>query len=373
MHTLFRKKHIILCGICAFVGLLFLANCKSDDNSSNLNDTEALLRDQLTNVFSNEIVSLNANFMERASTLQEAAEAFQRESTLQNLENAQEQWRNLQLVWKQLELYDLGDVGNSFIAFEINRWPSNTSRIEDNITGTTELNEAFIASIGSSSKGISGVEYLLFPSEEGQDILGSFTGSNGDRRLQYLVAMTQNLTTKTSELNDLWNTFSPTFTTALESNISGSQNQLANAMISLLEEIIVSKLGRALGDNNGGTIITSQLEAFRSTFSKEIIRQHLTALQRTYQGEFGAASTIGFDDFILRLEQQALDQRIQDQFTVCRNALDRISGSLAAELETNPDAVAAVRTAFRDLLVLIRVDMSNLLGIVVTFNDSDGD
>lgn len=367
------KKILFSLFFFGFGSTLLFISCKNDDTSPS-NDTEVLLRAQLRNIYENEVIGLNTDFVQATTILEQVAKTFQNEVNSQNLEQAREQWRNVQLIWKRLELYDLGDVANSFVAFEINRWPTNPTRIENNIIGTEPLNESFIASQGSSSKGISGIEYLLFPSEENQDILTLFSGENANRRTQYLVAMTENLSIKAVELNNIWEAYSPTFTTALENGINGGQNQVANAMITLIEEIILSKLGRALGDANGGTIAIDELEAFRSAFSKSIIQQHLIALERCYSGNFSSTtSTTGFDDFLMRLDQAVLAERIEDQFAACQTALNGISGSIADALQTNSTSTMALRTAFRDLLVLIKVDMANTLGVTVTFNDNDGD
>ena len=73
---------------------------------------------------------------------------------------------------------------------------------------------------------------------------------------------------------------------------------------------------------------------------------------------------IGSEDFAIK---------ISDQFTECQKQLDAIEGTLEDEIITNPEAVVALKDSFRDLLVLIKVDMANVLGSTITFNDNDGD
>lgn len=366
-------KHISLTRflVCLLVISFFIIGCEEDGNSPFSSETEFYKNAQLTNIYNNEISVLASKFKTEAELLEQRVKAFQANTTSENLIAAQNQWKAVQLEWKQLELYDLGAVANSFIAFEINRWPTDVSRIEENINGDESLNEDFIASIGSSSKGIAAIEYLLF---DIQDQILNSSSTYAVRSKQYLVALVENLTTKSFDLQTLWKTNEAAFIASLENGISGSQNQVINAMVTLIEEIIISKLGNPLGDSNGGTIEIERLEAYRGEFSKEIVQQHLTALKRCYDGDFAQTPfRVGFDDFLILIGNEAFSEKIADQFTACQSTLDKIEGSFEEELASNPEAIVAVKNAFRDLLVLIKVDMANVLGSTITFNDNDGD
>lgn len=365
------KKTILLFVIGFMIVAFSLQSCEKEGNSDSLSQTEFHKKAQLTNIYENEIATLASDFIKQTTLLKGAAKTYQINTTSENLVTAQEQWKLVQLAWKQLELYDLGAVADSFIAFEINRWPTDTSRIEDNINGAEIINETFIASIGSSSKGIAALEYLLFPT---QDSTLNSTNSYVTRKNNYLVALTENLSSKSIQLEELWKTNEIVFVDALENGIDGSQNQLINAMVTLIEEIIISKLGNPLGDTNGGTIEPERFEAYHSEFSKDIIQQHLTALKRCYKGDFAKTSfRVGFDDFLVLIGSENFSIKISDQFIVCQEKLDAIQGTLENEIVSNPEAVIELKDAFRDLLVLIKVDMANVLGSTITFNDNDGD
>lgn len=346
-----------------------------EDDSQYTSEVLFYKKTQLTNIYDNGLVFLNANLVGHTEMLKTSVKHFKEETTIANLEEVQELWKIVQRTWKQLELYDLGEVANSFVSFEINRWPTDISRIEENIKGTEVLNASFIASIGSSSKGISGIEYLIFSPEGNTVVLNSFTiNENAVRRLEYVEALSENLQIKSVELQSLWETNKENFTGALENGISGSQNQIINAMVTLIEEIIISKLGNPLGDSNGGTIEPQRLEAYYSGFSKEIIQYHLIALEKCYTGDFMQTPfRVGFDDFLILIGSENFSNKIITQFSVCQSKLDAITGTLREEIISNSEAVTALKDSFRDLLVLVKVDMANILGSTITFNDNDGD
>lgn len=374
MHLSLKKTVVKILLIGALITPL-LQSCEQEGSSEYGSEVEYYKYNQLKNIYANGIAPLSSDFVKQNEILGQTVDRFRQETSLPHLQGVQQQWKALQLVWKQLELYDLGAIANSFIAFEINRWPTDTAKIEENISGTELLDEAFIASRGSSSKGISAIEYLIFFPMDNTEILTAFTSSeNALRRMDYLIALSENLISKSKQLQELWEANSGTFVGTLENGISGSQNQVINAMVTLIEESIISKLGNPLGDSNGGTLDPERFEAYRSKFSKEIIQQHLTALQQCYHGDFAPTPfRVGFDDFLDLIQSDSLAAKISDQFKECQARLNAIEGSLEEELVSNPQAVDDLKNAFRDLLVLVKVDMANVLGSTITFNDNDGD
>ncbi|MEZ4590081.1 MAG: hypothetical protein R3D55_02920 [Chloroflexota bacterium] len=68
-----------------------------------------------------------------------------------------------------------------------------------------------------------------------------------------------------------------------------------------------------------------------------------------------------------------LSQVIDAQFVTTLAAFDEIEGSLHTAVTTNPNQVNAAYDEVRTLLVLIKADMANHLGVTLTFNDNDGD
>lgn len=370
-----HKKTLLIFPSIVISTLLFFVSCNTDGITESDYQIQYTRTAQLDNIYENEILVLSNDFIHKTTLLQTSVQEFKTTSSLENLTKTQASWIAALKVWKQLELYNLGAVENSFIHFEINRWATNTETIDEYIYGNETINDTFIASKGSSSKGISALEYLLFSSEENQEVLNSFTTDiNFERKLDYLEALAINLKTKADALLSIWKNDKDNFISSIENGISGSQNQLTNAMITLIEEIIISKLGNPLGDNTGGVINIEALEATRSKSSLIIIQEHLTALKRCYNGSFLENEiNWGYDNYLYLIEREDLDVSIIAAFEACQTKIDAIKNPLIEEIISNPENVTNLRDAFRDLLVLIKVDMSNAIGTTVTINDNDGD
>lgn len=370
-----NKRTLTIIPIIVAAVLLFLWSCNTDGISESEYQIQYTRTAQLDNIYENEILVLSNEFTQKTSLLETTIQNFKTTTTLENLTNVQENWITTLKVWKQLELYNIGAIENSFIHFEINRWATNTSNIDAYIDGIETLDETFITSKGSSSKGLSALEYLLFSSEENQKVLNSFTNDlNFERRLDYLMALSINLNIKSNDLFNIWENEKTSFISSVENGISGSQNQLTNAMINLIEEIIISKLGNPLGDKTGGVINLDALEATRSKSSLIIIQEHLNALKKCYTGQLLENEiNWGFDNYLSLIERDDLDNSILDAFTACQTKIDTIKNPLVLEIVATPENVTNLQDAFRDLLVLIKIDLSNAIGATVTLNDNDGD
>jgi predicted lipoprotein len=87
---------------------------------------------------------------------------------------------------------------------------------------------------------------------------------------------------------------------------------------------------------------------------------------------------LGFDDYLDFLGAEGegglpLSQVIDDQFVTTLAAFDAIEGTLHTTVTDQPDQVNAAYEEVRTLLVLLKADMANQLGVTLTFNDNDGD
>lgn len=367
-----KKKHLVsVITLLSFVVFFGIASCEDEGISEDQAQLQYNRRDQLNNLFTNGILPLHEAFATQTATLSEKAITLSQNVTVQNLTALQNEWKNTALLWKQCELYNMGDIEDSFIHTRIDTWATNDDNIEGFIAGSDPINIAFINSVGSSSKGIAALEYLLFNT----DVSTTLTDfQNDSRRVDYAVALSEDLKNLGEEIKALWIGYGPNFINAVDSNLEGGQNQTINSMVTLVEEIIISKLGRALGDTNGGTLDEEEFEAFRSDISLQMIKTNLEEVQKTFTGNFKEGTrNIGFDDYIANLEGNDLRDRINASFEIVNAQLDTFNQGLNETLQSNPEKITALQNACNDLLIILRVDMASFIGSTITFNDNDGD
>lgn len=327
---------------------------------------------QLKNVFRNEILPKHELFEAQSLELKNASENFSKQPNEINLEALRVKWCETIKSWKRCELYNLGPIAETFIQNQINKWPIDETKVESYIAGNETINEEFITSRGSNAKGLTAIEYLLFKGQ--QDVSTVQSGFTDQRRLNYLMFLVSNVYDLSREINGLWPLYQSEFETQTSGGLDGGQNALINNLVSLLEEIVQIKIGDVSGNQNGGVPSPEHSESFHGQASLELIRANLESVERCYDGEFArTAFRVGFKEFLELSGNTELSDRVKAQIEACHVAIDNISVPLNKAVETDSVAVAALYEEFRNLLVLVKVDLANVLGSIITFTDNDGD
>ena len=336
----------------------------------------------LENITQQIIIPAHEQFVAEAEALETAVTTFTKDPTLSNLEAAQSAWRTATVARTSLLTFRLGLVDDSRLHSRLDNRPARATFIEETIAGTVTIDAAFIESIGSSSIGLGTVEYLLFESEGGNDaVLTRFTEvENAARRRDYLLAVAQNLPLKADALLQVWLPEGGNYAAAFIAadmdggEMQGSMNMLVNQMIADLEEIVTTRLGKPTGNTANGQARPDLVESPFAYWSLPRIRSTIQMMQVIYSGKDG----LGFDDYLDFLDAegeggQTLSQVIDARFATTLAAFDAIEGTLHTAVTNQPEQINVAYEEVRTLLVLLKADMTNQLGITLTFNDNDGD
>lgn len=358
--------------LIALISILVVISCNSDDNGNEKSEIEQGRESQIQNLYDNQIAPLQQDHIAVTASLFEKSQTFAASVDPSSLNELKAVWKNSFLLWKQMEVYNLGEIQTSFIHFSIDQWPINAALIENNINGSTiEIDDSYIASLGAPSKGYAAMEYLLFNTSE-QETLDAFTtGQNVERRLQYLVALAKNLKEKAIELSEKWASYENSFKTNLETGVNGSQNQVVNAMVAAIENIKNRKIDEALSNTPPNPEL---LEAFRSQQSKQAISENLRAVFETYKGNFNGQEGFGLEEYVSEtLDRADLNTSILNAFNNAQTALDQIANPLEESIVIQTSKVEDFQNRITELIALFKVDLSSAANIVITFNDNDGD
>jgi predicted lipoprotein len=336
----------------------------------------------LENITNQIAIPAHEAFVARAEELATAVTTFTANPTPETLTAVQDAWRAATVARTSLLTFRVGLVDDSLLHNRLDNRPARTTFIEETIGGTVTIDDAYIESIGSSSIGLGAMEYLLFDPEGGNEaVLARYTtAENADRRRAYLLAVAQNLPVKATALLQVWTPDGQNYAQAFIAadmdggELQGSMNMLVNQMISDLEEIITTRLGKPTGNTANGLARPDLVESPFAFWSLPRIKATLGTMHAIYTGSDGA----GFDDYLDFLGAQAADgtplsQGIEAQFVTTLAAFEAIEGTLHTAVTDHPDQVNAAYEEVRTLLVLLKVDMANHLGVTLTFNDNDGD
>jgi predicted lipoprotein len=354
------------------VGLL--VGCSSPPEAA---PTEFSRRAMLENIVNNVILPLHADFVAQTAVLETAAATFSNDPTAANLQTLQDEWRKADNLWQEAHLYEFDRM--MVLHNQIVKYPVDAEFIDDILARElTGLDNDFIESVGSPAKGLSAIEYLIFAEDSRSDTaLTRLT--NSQSRMEYLVAATQNLHNKAQEAEAYWlpggNDYANTFVNADGGGetFNSSLSMLNNQMVAVLEIAIREKLGRPLGIAAGDGPHPELVRAGLSGSSLAQIQHDLTTVENAFTGGDG----LGLDDYLDYLGAESegvpLSQKINEQFAATHAALQAIELPLATAVTNDTATVQAAYDELRKLLILIKVDMANQLGVTITFNDSDGD
>lgn len=362
-------KKIYIAALAA--GLMLVQACKPKEANPLDNYNRGKM---LSDMYTNAIQPLHAAFVTEATSFNDLAQAFAVAPTLQNLQVLQQQWIATQQAWQTCEPINVGDVRESFINTKINSWPANTGFIEGFIAGSDELNEAFIHSKGTTSKGLPTLEYLLFGSDN-TTVLQQLTGT--PRRMQYLTAVAADLNTNAIAIKDQWLSYESGFTGSTGLAIDGSTNLLVNALLEYEEFIKNDKVGAPLGKKTNNIAQPGSVESALSNTSIPHILHNLDGIDAMLNGTYTGDSGNGLYTYLDAVDPMEngtkLSDRIKGQIVLCRNAANTINGTLEEAVVNNPTQVDALYLEMKKLTVLLKVDMTSILGVTVTFTDNDGD
>ncbi|MCB0155621.1 MAG: imelysin family protein [Anaerolineae bacterium] len=328
-------------------------------------------RAMLTELADTVIMPRHEQFVAETEALQAAVYGLRDEPTVENLSQAQEQWRRTAEAWAQVEPF--GFRFTMVVHNQIKKWPINQPFIEDFIVEEEKIDEPFIESIGSTSKGLTVIEYFLFsPAVSDEALVQGLVAE--PNRLAYLVALTENLHRKAGELLALWSSEGENQRQAfIEADLSanevqGSISMLANEMIEMTELIANTKLHYPL-KGVYGSAQPQAVESPYANYSLPLAAANLQALRQTFQVGYA-----GYIDFLpTEPSDPPLSAEVDEQFERTIAALEAIDQPLAVAVLEQPEAVDAAYTEAKVLVVLLKADMANHLGITITFSDNDGD
>ncbi|MES2621036.1 MAG: imelysin family protein, partial [Bacteroidota bacterium] len=326
--------------------------------------------DLLTNVSNNIILPAHANFSAATTSLKQKKDAFISNPSSVTLDSLKYAFNAAYLVYMQVETY-------SFMPSEgiknLNVFPTDTGQVGTNIsTGTYNLD----AANNIRAKGFPAIDYLLFSQDESEVIALFTVDANAANRKQFLNDIINEIETVASNASTAWNSYQAQFISASGTDIGSSVGMLVNDLSFQLERCRRERVGVPLGYIgliNSGTTVSKSVEAYYSTYSKELLIENLRNCKVLYTGGSGT----GFDDYLEYLNAAYKDGLLSDtithQFNIAIQKAQAMPVDFSTAVTTNKTEMESLFIELRKLTVLVKVDMSSQLGIIINYSDNDGD
>lgn len=348
-----------------------LSSCDSDSGiGGNFNSYEQA--DLLNNLGNNLIIEAYTNLNEASSSLKSATASFTSELTAQSLVDLRDQLRQTRLAWQACTPYSFGPASDLGLASNLNIYPIDQTQIERNIaSGNYDLN----ALSNNDAKGFQSIGYLINRTGlSNEEIIDSFDTN----RITYLTEVVELIQVTTQNVLNTWNNdYLQVFTSedARGIDAGSSLGLLVNALNREFERNTRDgKVGIPVGIRSLGEPFPEATEAYFSGYSVALLSENIEAFEQLFKGNEGE----GLDDYLNAISavtssNTQLTTEINNQFVAIESAIGQISDPLPASIESQKADVELVFAEMQKLVVLFKTDMASALGVIITYQDSDGD
>ncbi|MES2617179.1 MAG: imelysin family protein [Bacteroidota bacterium] len=359
--------------ILVLTGSVLLTACKEKekDKPGDTFDKAGIL----TNLSDNLIMPAYADLKKAVDSLVVANNNFSTDLTFQSFVELQTKFKSAYSAYQWCSTSEFGPAESEIIRASFNTFPCDEGQIINNYTtGTYDLGSAS----NIDAKGFPAIDYLLHKS--GSDNSKNFSMlSNSSPSISYLTALIAELKTKTDIVNTTWsNGYRATFSNNTGTDAGGSVGLLVNQLNYDFELLKNAKIGIPLGKRTLGTPMPEKIEGYYSETSLQLITEQIKSIENMYLGRSKSGiDGKGLDDYLDHINAQynsgSLNTAIKNKFISVKTKLAAIPESLANSVVNNQAIVDAAYAEMQQLVVLLKVDMPSALGVLITYQDNDGD
>jgi uncharacterized protein len=341
---------------------MFGMSCKKDPA---INAVEFKKSDLLHHIGTDLIVPEYQQLLEEINLLETKYIQFSNDKTHSLLEEVKAAWKIAYQSWYSVNIYEFGPAMNIGLRNAVGVFPTDTVKILDNINaGTYVLGSA----ANTDAIGFSSFDFLLYRT----DALSYFASAT---YTQYGLEVLQKIKTEVAYVVSNWNSnYLNTFKNSTGTESTSSFSLFVNEFNKVYELAKNAKLGIPIGKQSLGIQRPEYIEARKSTISLELLAENMKSLHRIFKGNTkNGAEGIGFDDYLIALDKQTLAHSIDSQFSSITMALNALTLSLEQEMTSHPQALDQLYTKMQNLVISIKTDMASSFGVLITYQDNDGD
>jgi uncharacterized iron-regulated protein len=349
MKFVIKKRIVLVLTIC-----FTFASCGNDlDNSGSNVDVNQMLSD-IGNLV---ILGAYQDLLDKARELEDGIDILASDTTVENLEQAQEAWISARSPWEQSEGFLFGPVDTEGIDPNLDTWPVDENSIQAILNSNEQLTQEFVSTLDGTLKGFHVMEYFLFTNgiETSQpDQVMAYLIAN-PRALEYLVSLIEDFVMESEKLVDAWDSSGGNFVSELANAGQGSTvypnkkaalKELVNGIIGITEEVADEKISVPF---DAKEIIL--VEARFSETSLETFTDNIISVQNIYLGEGGG---MGLTAFVAAKDPHS-DKKVREAIQNAINAIQSIPSPFEeamfdpADNDAINEAIAAVKRLHRTL------------------------
>ncbi len=354
-------------GILALLAGILFSSCKetSDPHQSVNFDRKAMLINWADNL----IMPAYLDFEAKIDSFHKSVDALSIEESQASLQLSRALFEDLQLSFQAAKIFEVGPAAQIGFRSAVNIFPADTSKILANIS---QGDLDFETATNIDAKGLPAIDYLLYARAD--ELLVN------DDMQAYLQKCADHIHHQIRQILTAWNGgYREDFIAATGTDIGSSLGQMVNAMNKDFELIKNAKIGFPAGKRTMGTPYPYTAEAPYSDHSLAMAIANVEAIHRLYLGTSFDQSEINLSlrDYLAEMQvvqgEDALDEDIHQTLLATLAALGNIPAPFSDAVVNHPQEVDAAYQKMIDAVILLKSEMPSVLGVLITYQDNDGD
>lgn len=350
--------------------ILFISACKEDSMLSKKVDFDRrqLLQHYADHIIPRQYKNLNSSIL----GLDTAWKAFKNNPNSTNLSVVRYYFAESYKAWQYCSLFEFGPAEQILLRANVNTFPCDTFKIGNNIR-IANYNMSTASNI--DAKGLPTLDYLFF--DPSKNVLANLSQ---DKTQRYVDEVIRDLQYNINFVYSLWSddSYRASFVAKDGVDIGSSLGQLVNQLNFDLEVLKNAKLGIPLGKKTMGNPLPQMVEGYYSGLSKELLLLNINAIKNIFAGNVNDQITgTGLDEYLRALGAKNngvdLDLKIIEQLQLAAEKVNAIPTNLSEAIINNTTAVDAAYTEVQRTIIFTKTDMPSALGIMITYQDNDGD
>jgi predicted lipoprotein len=343
---------------------LLFASCKDKVNPQ---DTSQFKKEEMLRDLGEKIILPNYQDLQaKVNTLQSAFALFQTGKSSDQFAVVQNAWEECVLDFHKVKIYEFGPAAEIGLRAAFGTFPTDTVKINDNIF----KNEENLASAGNTDAiGLAAVEYLLFKQGAFDELKNNLNSVN------YLSNLIGKMSGEIDQVLSAWSgSYMAEFQASTGTSSTSSFSLLVNEFNKEYELAKNAKLGIPIGKKSLGIAQKNYVEAPYSAISLKILQQNIKSLKKVFKGEdANGTSHKSFSSYLIALDKSSLVDEINRELDDILSDLDELPLSLNTAIDSNPEELSALYDKMHALVIHFKTDMTSAFGVLITYQDNDGD
>ena len=341
----------------------FIFSC---DKKKNEEETSFSKVDLQKNIGKNIILPGYKMLIDKVDSLEQSHTSFVALPSQELFEQVQLKWYDAYLQWNRVSMFEFGPALDMGLKGALGLFPNDTTKVIDNINSasydlTTVSN--------TDAVGLHVFDFLLYRK-------GAFDNYKNDVNYQnYIQALIDKVQSELNYVYNKWNsTYLDEFSNSTSTASTSAFSMFVNEFVKSYEETKWTKVGIPSGKQTLGIVQKNYIETRMSKNSLPVLSENLKAIKKCFNGEsLDGVNGIGFDDYLIDLDRSALVNTINNTLDDIINNMNQISNDFETEVDTNPSSIEAIYTKIHNLTVSLKTDMTSAFGVLITYQDNDGD